>query len=210
MTALPILCAACTHSAAPRCRVVDNEILGRTDRKVAAWGLVADSELRLIHGKFPFGTHRHLRRAVRYAVVLGDPAKKVLQAFENVSKKEDHPLHSVAKECEFDPGRFFATEAAASLRNRQTRAIAGTMGKAIGADDPALLELARSNLVEHFDWAANESDLPAKVAKLGLLIGVELSVTGKPGVTAMDAPPGIERAIAFDMELCQHVRDVFN
>ena len=190
----------------PSVRSVSDEELAQTDRKVLIWALSQEPTLRLAHGKFPFGSHRNLTREIRYLTLLGNPLAMARKLHRSIAKKPAHPLNALATSN--DVSAFFAKPEAASISNPQTRALAGADGKSIADGDPALLDLAKQNIDQHFDWIGEEANLSTSMEALVKLSGVSLTLPPNDA-EPVEGDTTIEQANALDCELLDYARHAF-
>lgn len=185
-------------------RVFDDEVVTKTDRKILIWMSADDAETRLVHGKFQFGIDRNLQRDVRYLTVISHPVGRVVKDYEMISRKTGHALHETAKNSAGEISTFLRAPEAACLLNRHTAALAGTEGKGLAPNDPALLEIALRNLKENFLWVGCLETLGKNAAALAQIIGGEIQLTN--GDAAISNPE-VEAANALDVELHRICRE---
>lgn len=105
--------------------------------------LRARPDVRLILGHAVFGLHEALAAPARYITVLRDPVARVISHFHYAGRMPQHPLYERIRS-----GEMNLAAVARHVANLQTRYLGGLLQ---GEPDERTLELAKENIVRHFD-----------------------------------------------------------
>jgi len=173
--------------------------------------------LEVVFGHFSFGLHAAFPEGARYATMLRHPTARVVSVYYHHAQKTTAELHERIKR-EAVRLRDFAALQLAEADNHMTRLLSGCADQRSPACSAEMLEAAKTNLRERFDFVLLmerfEESLNALADALGWRdrsYGV-LNQRGKTDAgEEFDAETLrlIERRNAFDMQLYRYAEELF-
>jgi Galactose-3-O-sulfotransferase len=105
---------------------------------------------RLIEGHTIFGLHAFIPRACTYITMLRDPVALTVSQYNFVLRKPGHSLHDELRSSGMTLDEYARSGMSLETDNSQTRALSGDTSTAFGACSQDMLELAKSNIEDHF------------------------------------------------------------
>jgi len=130
--------------------------------------LLGRRDLRAVIGHFWFGLHEHVARPCRYITLLRDPLERVVSLYYFAKLQDTMSLEEFARNPPFR-----------EVENDQTRRIAG-VNPLVGECTQAMLNLARENLLRHFDVVGTTERMDETLAQLNVKLGWNREVGSYP------------------------------
>ena len=130
--------------------------------------LLGRRDLRAVIGHFWFGLHEHVARPCRYITLLRDPLERVVSLYYFAKLQDAMSLEEFARKPPFR-----------EVDNDQTRRIAG-INPPVGECTPAMLDLARKNLRQHFDVVGTTERMKETLTRLDVKLGWNREVVSLP------------------------------
>lgn len=106
--------------------------------------------LRILKGHFQFGMHDLWEDDFEYFTILRDPLKRLISSYYFILETEDHYLHHELKQKNLSFYEYVTSGIVSNTENMMVRLISGFKDVPFGSLTSEHLEVAKSNLVNHF------------------------------------------------------------
>lgn len=134
--------------------VIDSTEPARSAAALSSLPPFVRGRLSLIAGHASFGIHRHVGGG-QYFTLIRDPVERVLSHYRYAQQRVEHPLHELTLEMSLS--EMMDADLWRDLGNGQCRALAGEWDFPTRQQHEAVLDLAKSNLADHFVlWGLTE------------------------------------------------------
>lgn len=109
------------------------------------------AQIAMLKGHMGFGLHEYLPNPAVYFTLVRDPIQRVVSHYYHVLRDPNHYLFPYTENGRLGLAAFLETKVPVMLDNGQTRLISGVWETVpFGACDEEVLQVAKTNLDEHF------------------------------------------------------------
>ena len=105
---------------------------------------------QLIRGHIPFGLHQYISKPATYITIMRHPVGRVVSHYYHAQQNPTHKHYQLVAKQGMSLYEYVTSNLSRDLDNCQTRLVSGQLHLPIGECTEATLELAKTNIEQHF------------------------------------------------------------